>query len=304
MVQRNVPISIVYDTQGATPIGDVIAALQATELLVQDAVSLLPSLISGVNIELRSVNVQRISQESPLKEIIFAAIWVTSQKDLEAGVTTLAEQAFGLEVPSDYETLLTLVVLVVLLYGVDLAKNIVSGMVTEGAAKRKLNALVEDLSQSTGKTPDQLHKILDARYAKPGPVKTLVKSAVNFFLPSMREGNRAIDMDGVRIEPDIVGEVPYASEVSKDADYKKFEPHSAVALSIHAQDMDKGNTGWAAVPGDLSQRRLRLKLIPPVEPMQIWGKSAVIGDIVLISKLTGDGYEPVEIHLTSILAAE
>jgi len=304
VAQASIPISIVYETQGSTPIRDVIAALEATELLVQDAVALLPSLLPGLHVELRSVNVQRISQESPLKEIVLAVVWVTSQKDLEAGVTALAADLLGVDVPQQYQSIVTLVVLVVLFYGVALAKDIVSRMVSDGAVKRKFDALIEDLAQSTGKTTDSIRKILDAKYAKPGPVKSLVRASVNFFLPSMREGNRSIILDRDRIEPEIVGEIPYSQDVSEDKDFKKFDPMEAVQLSLHAQDIDKSATGWAAIPEGLTDRRLRLKLIPPVEPEQLWGKSKVTDDIVLISKLTAQGYQPDEIHLTSVQAAE
>lgn len=51
MVEFRVPLSIVYETSGATPIMDVVAALQAADAAIQDAISLLPSLIDGVQIE-------------------------------------------------------------------------------------------------------------------------------------------------------------------------------------------------------------------------------------------------------------
>ena len=233
-----------------------------------------------------------------------ASIVVATQEDLIDGVSALANDVFGVEVAPQYETLLTLVVLVVLFYGVALAKDIVSGMVLDGAAKRKFDLLIGDLACSSGKSPDDIRKVLDARYAKPGPVKSLVKASVDFFLPSMREGNRAVMMDHDRIEPEIVGEIPFAQDVSEDKDFKKFDPMKAVPLSLHAQDIDKSTTGWAAIPEGVTEKRLRLKLIHPVVPDQLWGKSKVTGDIVLISKLTAKGYQPDEIHLTSVEAAE
>jgi hypothetical protein len=300
----SIPIRIIYDTQGATPVSDVIAALRSAETLIVDAVSLVPSLVPGARVELRGVSVQKLSQESPLHEILLAAVWVTAQKDLEEGVVGSVEHLFGVAVDPKYETLLTLVTLVVLFQGVALARKVVERVVTEGPAKRKLEGLVADLASSTGHSPEEVQRILNAKYDKPGPVKTVAKAAVCFFLPSMREGARAVSVNGDRIEPQVVGDIPMVHQIEKDEDFRRFEPHTNVELHIHAQDIDKSAVGWAAVPVAITEKRLKLRLVEPVHPEEVWGKSVVHGDIVLISELTAEGYKPREIQLTSVNAAE
>ena len=65
-----------------------------------------------------------------------------------------------------------------------------------------------------------------------------------------------------------------------------------VTLEIHAQDKDKINVGWAAIPKGLSESRLKMKLVDPVTSADLWTKNTVKGDITIVSKLTGDGYVP------------
>lgn len=58
MTQIHLPLSIVYETDIPTPVQDVIKSLQAVDALTVDAVSLLPSLIDGLQIEECSLNVR------------------------------------------------------------------------------------------------------------------------------------------------------------------------------------------------------------------------------------------------------
>ncbi|MEO3480296.1 hypothetical protein AAFO90_21855 [Phaeobacter sp. CAU 1743] len=57
---------------------------------------------------------------------------------------------------------------------------------------------------------------------------------------------------------------------------------------------------WAAVAQGVSDKRLKLKFLDGVSAKDLWGQETVVGDIVLVSKLTSDGYMPTEIHLTSV----
>ena len=61
MSEIRLPLSITYETEGVTPVADVIAALQATDALVKDAASLLPSLIDGLQVEKCSLNVRSLT---------------------------------------------------------------------------------------------------------------------------------------------------------------------------------------------------------------------------------------------------
>lgn len=74
MAEIRLPLSITYQTEGRTPVGDVIIALQAADWIANDAVSLLPSLINGLKIEQSSLNVLSLTQESPLREYFFVGL--------------------------------------------------------------------------------------------------------------------------------------------------------------------------------------------------------------------------------------
>jgi hypothetical protein len=300
MAEYLVPVQVTYNTSGTTSLADVIAALTAADLLIRDAVSLLPSVIPGSDVSLRAIAVQRLSQESPLREIFIAAVYLASQEQLEAGVVATANAA-GLVVPEKLETLLTLAVLVVLFYGAAMARDAVSGLTSEGPAKRKLRALTEDLARQTGHTEETVRRVLEAKYSKPGPIRTLISASLGFFRPSHTGGMSSIDVGHRHLSTEVVADVPFSNEVSDENDLQRFAPYTNITLELHAQDRDRGSTGWAAVPKGVTEKRVRMRIMPPVMPTHIWGKSTIRGDIVLISKLTSDGFEPSEIHLTAVL---
>ena len=102
MVEISLPLSISYQTKGVTPIADVVEALQATDAISRDAISLLPSLIDGLEIARCDVGIKRISQESPLREVLFLTLFVTFQDDLSREVPLLLEELFETSFPEKW----------------------------------------------------------------------------------------------------------------------------------------------------------------------------------------------------------
>ncbi len=300
MATLNLPIAITYETKGSTPIADLIAALKAADQAVQDAVLLFPSLIDGVIVEHSEVRLISLSQASPLKEALIAALVLAFQPDLQAEVPAMFEQLFGIHVSPHYDSLLTLVVMAVIFYGAAFLKDAALKTVESGPLREQLNAIIEELAVRTGKTPAQVKAILDARYNKPKPVQHLVQVVRGFFVPAQREGGVPIVFDKQRVERDVVSEVPIPRGPLKADALERYDPFSDVSLEIHAQDKDKLKTGWAAVPSGICRDRLKMRLVEPLSASDLWNKDSVRGDIVLVSRLTPDGYLPFEIHLTRL----
>lgn len=300
MAEISLPVSITYDTSGTTPIPDIIAALQAADAAIQDAVSLLPSLINGLHIERSTVRVRLLSQESPLRELFVVGLVAALQPSLDGKASQVIESLFDVDIPDDYDSIVTFVAAVVLVYGASFLRDAAIKVVEDGALRRQLDSMVNQLAQSTKKTPEEIKKILDTKYGSPGPVKRIAKTVGKFFKPSQREGAKAVTFDRNRIEPEVIREIPYSDEFSAKEDFERYQAFNDVQLEIHAQDKDKISTGWAAIPVGLSDRRLKMKLVEPVSASDIWTKSSISGDITLVSKLTATGYSPQEIHLLRV----
>ncbi|WP_426236192.1 hypothetical protein [Pararhizobium sp. DWP1-1-3] len=300
MAQINLPLLITYDTKGLTPIADVIAALQAADTAIDDAISLLPSLIDGLQVEHSQINVRHLSQESPLRELFALTLIVAFQDDLKTEIPPMIEDLFKVNIPDTYDSIVTVATMIVLFYGAAFLKDAAVKAVENGTLRAQVNNLISQLANSTGRSEEEIKKIFDAKYGSPSAVKRLTKAVQGFFIPSQREGATPISFDRQKIGREVIKEIPCAEEFSAKEDFERYQSHNDVDLEIHAQDKDKINSGWAAVPNGICEKRLRMKLIDPVTVADIWNRDSVRGDVTIVSKLTADGYVPSEIHLTRI----
>lgn len=299
MTEIRLPLSIIYETEIPTPIGDVIVALQSAEGISRDAVSLLPSLIEGLQIDQCSLNVHSLTEGS-LREALFLAVLVTYQGDLSEEVPPMIEDVFNLTVSDKYDTIATVVFLVVLFYGAGLAIDVARKAFTDSLPREKLNELIDILALETGKSSADVRKIVESRFQKPAAAKRVVTQAKRFFQPSQKDKNAPVTFDRDTIASEVVAEVPYSAESDKPQDFDRYEPHEAIALELHAQDRDRAATGWAAIARDISDKRLKVRVMEPVQPAELWGVDEIVADVVVISKLTSDGYVPSEIQVTHV----
>lgn len=300
MAEVRLPLSITYETSGVTPVTDIIEALQATDDLVRDAAALLPSFIHGLRLNKSSLNVRVLSQESPLKELFLVALVIAYQDDLEAEVPPMLERLFDVTVSDDYDTIVTIAFLAVVFYGVGMAIDAAKKMATSSLPRERYYELASLLAQQTGKTPDDIHRIIRTHFEKPSAVRRLMRQAKRVFLPSQKDKNAPITVDRHYVSTDLVREVPYIQADEKPGDFDRYTPYQNVALEIHAMDRDKASTGWAAIAPTISDRRLKVRVVDPVKTSDVWGKDRVTADVVLVSKLTSDGYTPAEIQITRL----
>ena len=303
MAEVHLPVSVIYETSGVTPVADIIAALQATDDLMRDAAALLPSFINGLQVNGSSLNVRLLSQESPLRELFVVALFVAFQDDLEAEVPPMLEELFNVTISDKYDTIVTVVFLAVVFYGIGLAIDAVKKAVTPSLPRERFTELSELLAAQTGKASSDIERIIRAHFNKPSAAKRLIRQAGRVFLPSQRAGNAPVVVDRDQIGSDVVREVPYANSNEKDSDFDQYTPYDTVELEIHAMDRDKASTGWAAVVPQISEKRLKVRVMEPVKPSDLWGKDWIIADVVLVSKLTSDGYTPFEVQITSVASS-
>lgn len=297
-MQINVPFRVEYLTDEAVPLAEIIEALISAKTLIEEGSYSLPLFIPGLSIEKLEINVKQISQESPLREIFIVALYATSQKSLEESIPLLFENVTGIHVPDEFQNLFTICVMVLIFYGAAAAKDIIAGAISESSARAKLREMVAELSKLTGLPEDVVQRRLDERYKPTSRLKMLASTAIRFVLPS-RKRRAPILVGDQRIEPRILSDFPDEYELDEANNTEKSEPFSGI-LYIHAQDRDKENSGWAAVPQGVSEKRLKMRLVDGVTADQLWNRDKVVGSGVIKYKRTGQSFVPSEIHLGRI----
>lgn len=111
------PHQVRYDVDGHIPVAVVAESLIANGKLATEAAYLLEALIPGFVVERPEVSVRQVSHESPLREVFAVAIVAAFQNSLERDVPAIVTDLTGVVVPDHYHTLLTVIVMMIAVYG-------------------------------------------------------------------------------------------------------------------------------------------------------------------------------------------
>jgi hypothetical protein len=107
-VEIILPHRVTYQIDGRASVADVVEALLGTEQLLRETIPLLEGCAPGLTIEKIAITVERISQDSPLRQALYVALFAVFQKDFEKAVPMIAEKLFGLGIPPEYNPVLTI----------------------------------------------------------------------------------------------------------------------------------------------------------------------------------------------------
>jgi hypothetical protein len=250
------------------------------------------------------VLVREISQESPLRELFIVGPIATFQIDLEKDVPAVIDQLTGSHIPEQYNSIVALIFCIVAFYGI----SFIYSQVNRGAFSKHIRDMFEDctkeLSKETGLSEEKITSILQAKYGK-SRLRVLAHSALNLFSPSKRNRNAPVIIDGRRIGSDIIADIPSDTQIDSAEIPETVKAFEDVQIELHAQDMDHSKQGWAAVVPKIGNKRLRMEIYPPIRPEEIYTKTRLRGDIMLVSRKKADGtYQPAMFHLLNITDSE
>jgi hypothetical protein len=244
---------------------------------------------------------ENLRQGDNSQELFLVAIFIAFQKDLEKGVPELVEQLTGGDVPESLEQLVTISVLIAAYYGVGYVKDVLVEITKEDRARRMLDALVEDAAARSGSSIDETRAALEKKYSDRKRIKKVAEAAARFFRVSKSQNNAPIDIGHKTLTTEDVAAAPsdYAyDEMNESTIYRE---HRRVRLDIHAQDRDKGTSGWAAVAEGVSENRIRMTIANEISASELWGVNTIIGNIVVQYKKSAQGYEPTSIQLNEVV---
>lgn len=285
-----------YDVIKPVAVEDVIKSLEANAKLINRSTVLLAELFPGIKFESATVSVRSLSQESPLKEIFALALVVAYQKELEAEVPALFEKLTGIHVSSSYDTLLTVLVMLIAIYGIDKAYE----TLFPGRDKKEITdtqgSLLAKASAVTGIAAERIRDAVGVLFTGRTHRATVIASQKLFAptrgqLPSAirtPQGEVLVRANAVALAQSAAG-IPYEGsdddeKPRQDSDFKRN-----VTIVLHAMDRDRKKTGWAGhVPG-LFDERIPMDLEKSLDPDTLFGKSEINGDILLITEEDEEG---------------
>lgn len=284
--------AITYTNTGPSTVSDVAASLVANEQLIREAAEVLALLFPGLTVTEVRVNFREASTSSPLKELFAGAIVLAYQERLAVEVPALIERVTGKDVPEDMETLITVLVMIVAIYGISKAFELF-GPKKDGAKPASpeitgnYNQVVHVAGDMIGVDPDAIAAALDSRYAGQKAGRSVAKKALEFIRPAKREPGAGVEGAGLSIDPASVAAAPNPAAAMEEEDPQ--QPYLNQEIHIHANDLDSKRTGWAGHLPGISDKRMPMWLYPTINTADLYGRRSAVADIIVMSRRNDDG---------------
>lgn len=302
------PHEIVFSNKEKILVGDVALSLIANEQIVHIVGKVLELCFDGLTVEKVNVEFRSASVNSPLKEALAAGILLTYQDDLKREVPKMIEAITGRHIDPNYTTIVTVVFLVIVIYGIekawDIFKNSNKEKTKEAIPQSIYNnygTLIQNAGDLLQIPPAELDRAVRMA-TPPKQEKALARSVLSFIQPAKRERGASIAGAGMIIDAATIEDAPSPLDIALDSeDDETQNPFERREVIIHATDIDHNASGWAGhIPG-VWEKRLRMKLFPAISPGQLFGKEKITADIIVVAKRDSEGhYVPYLFHVVRV----
>lgn len=299
------PHGVEYKTARAT-IDEAIDNLKAQKVLIEEAVKVLQKTSPDMVITDVQITVVQVVAGSLITELL-VKLYGSYQTTIEEAVTSGVEQMFGVELPEEYQALVTFAVLAVVYFVARYAYDAVkskkekkpASIHIEGSYNTVVNILADRIEVPVSQIEDALNSTVPASRKR-----GLIKQVTKFLRPNSDGRSGPVDVRGVgEIPPGVLDEYPNDSELAEIDESKNIDLPDVV-LDIRAIDRDKSSTGWAAVLVGNKQfkKRLPMELYPTVNGEELAKLQTVRADTIISGDRRPDGsFKAKKIHLIKII---
>lgn len=283
---------VTYNFEGEATIADIAASLLANERLVKEAVGVIDACYEGLQVEELRIKLTEISQNSPLKEIVAVTIVIAFQEDLTEEVPDFIKQLTGIDIPDNYDTMVTVVFVSVALWGgMALAEKVFKG--NRPAKRPKLDDAYQNVTHVAGDllqiSPDAYREVLDERLGGKKE-RSIRKISRDFFRPAKANGATSIETTSpITIDQDVLRELP--SVVDEAIVEPKTDIHllERTVVKLRAHDLDRGKAGWAGIIDEISVNRVNVHLEPTLSPDSLFEKTHVTAQVRVYTREDDNG---------------
>ena len=278
--------SIEYGVTDDVAIDDIVKSLQANARLLRDATDVISGLIPGLEIEPIRISIPELHQGSPLREVFALTIFLAFQDDLERDVPDLVQMLTGVEISEQYDSLITVLVMVIAVYGISKAWDILFPGRDKTPVTQSEASLLARAAKMLGVTVDALRMKIALLFAGRRN-RGILTASQQVFAPTrgqsaeIREpgGRTLVTREAVSMAQSAAGLPADLEEEDKPRTSTEF--HRSVRIVLHAQDRDHKRSGWAGHVPDLFDERVAMDLVKTLSPQSLFGKTQIRGDILL-----------------------
>lgn len=297
-----IPHSVTYDFEGRATVSEVAKSLVAQDKLVREALSVLEELFPNLTLEKPVVSVRAVSQDSPLRTNLEALVVAAYATELGQDVPDILDTLFGVNVPDTYDSVVSVLVLLIAIWGIDWVRAKIFPGKKERALDQERERLLKEAADRASVTEEHLEEAIERALRK--HKRSVMKASADFLEPAKRHKATAVKVAGTEISQNAIEAMP------SDVDLAQYEPPTEteelerVTVHFRAHDLDK-NKAWAATIEEIFPYRRPLHLAPHINGENLFEKSEVIADVIVTSELDSNGeYVPRFYYLQKVYEAD
>jgi hypothetical protein len=298
-MELSIPHRVLYDFDGQASVAEVAKSIIAQDKLLRDSLAVLEQVFPNLSFEKPLISVREVSQASPLRTILYTTVVAVYGQELGEDVPDILDTLFGIDVPDGYDSIVSVLTLLIGIYGVDLLwKKISSGVKDHLALRAERDRLLKEAANQAAVTEEHLEEAIERVIGK--HKRSVMKAGADFYEPARRHKARSVSVQGAEVRQAAIEAMP------SDVDLAQYEPPTEieelenVVVQFRAHDLDR-NKAWAATIAEVHPNRRPLHLAPDVRPEQLFERSEVIADVLVTSSLDADGdYVPTLYYLRKV----
>jgi hypothetical protein len=295
----SIPHQVVYDFDGQASVTEVAKSIIAQDRLLRNSFEVLEELFPNLSFEKPTISVREVSQASPLRTVLYTTVVAVYGQELGEDVPDILNTLFGVDVPADYDSIVSVLVLLIGIYGVDLLwKKLTTGVKDYRALRAERDRLLKEAANQASVTEDHLEEAIERVIGK--HKRSVMKAGADFYEPARRHKARSVSVQGAEVRQEAIEDMPTDVDLAQYEPPTEVEELERVVVQFRAHDLDR-NKAWAATIAQVHPNRRPLHLAPDVRPEQLFERSEVIADVLVTSSLDNDGdYVPTLYYLQKV----
>lgn len=309
-MEYHVPTQFTYEFEGRATVSEVAKALTAQEKLFREAILVLEECFPQLSVQQVSVVVREVTQNSPLRHRLEGILLAGVQQGLIDDMPVdLLQTLFGINVPDSYDSFVSVLILIVALWGAEKvlqrlkrAKDEYEQKTLdrrEQALAEERHRLIEEASHKVHIPEDQLAEAVAAVLSK--RKVSVGNQSMDFLRPARRHNANAISTPGgTEIGKEALSALPSDVEMADLRPPTQTEPYEGVTVKFFAHDRENPKR-WAASIAEVADGRRALHLAPDIDAEELFTRDRVKADVLVTSVLDNEGdYQPSVYYLARV----
>lgn len=195
----------------------------------------------------------------------------------------------------DYDTVVTVLVMVIAIYGISKAFDLLFPGRAKGQIDSTQASLLSRAASLTGVTAQRIRDAIEVLFTGRSR-RAMVTASQKVFAPT--RGQPKANIRNERGDVLVPHETVHAAQAAAGLPYEEEEDsapqtasefHRNVRIVLHAMDKDSKRRGWAGHVPDLFDDRIPMDLEKTQRPENIFGRSEIMGDILLTREEDEEG---------------